>query len=148
MLGERPKLLIVSAEAGKAVALRERVEPIFDVKATTPEGLSAAMETGRFDFLLLGTQRFIDICRGLGQGRARELLDGYRADIERLLPELTSANHALAVRIASLPDKVRGYGHVRQASATAVSTERDQLLAQWRQPQAQAETAWATELAR
>ncbi|MFN7559571.1 MAG: GAF domain-containing protein [bacterium] len=76
MLGERPKLLIVSAEAGKAVALRERVEPIFDVKATTPEGLSAAMETGRFDFLLLGTQRFIDICRGLGQGRARELLDG------------------------------------------------------------------------
>jgi hypothetical protein len=62
MLGERPKLLIVSAEAGKAVALRERVEPIFDVKATTPEGLSAAMETGRFDFLLLGTQRFIDIC--------------------------------------------------------------------------------------
>jgi hypothetical protein len=79
---------------------------------------------------------------------ARELLDGYRADIERLLPELTSANHALAVRIASLPDKVRGYGHVRQASATAVSTERDQLLAQWRQPQAQAETAWATELAR
>ena len=79
---------------------------------------------------------------------ARELLDGYRADIERLLPELTSANHALAVRIASLPDKVRGYGHVRQASATAVSNERDQLLAQWRQPQAQAETAWATELAR
>jgi indolepyruvate ferredoxin oxidoreductase len=79
---------------------------------------------------------------------ARELLDGYRADIERLLPELTSANHALAVRIASLPDKVRGYGHVRQTSATAVGTERDRLLAQWRQPQAPAETAWATELAR
>jgi indolepyruvate ferredoxin oxidoreductase len=79
---------------------------------------------------------------------ARELLDGYRADIERLLPELTSANHALAVRIATLPDKVRGYGHVRQASATAVGTERDQLLAQWRQPQAQVATAWATELAR
>jgi len=79
---------------------------------------------------------------------ARELLDGYRADIERLLPELTSANHALAVQIASLPDKVRGYGHVRQASATAASTERDRLLAQWRQPQAPTETAWATELAR
>jgi hypothetical protein len=52
------------------------------------------------------------------------------------------------VRIATLPDKVRGYGHVRQASATAVGTERDQLLAQWRQPQAEVATAWATELAR
>lgn len=79
---------------------------------------------------------------------ARELLDGYRADIERLLPELSSANHALAVRIAALPDKVRGYGHVRQASASAAATERDGLLAQWRQPQASAESAWAIELAR
>ena len=79
---------------------------------------------------------------------ARELLDGYRADIERLLPELSSANHAIAVQIAALPDKVRGYGHVRQASATAVASERDRLLAQWRQPQAPAESAWATELAR
>ena len=79
---------------------------------------------------------------------ARELLDGYRADIERLLPELSSANHAIAVRIAALPDKVRGYGHVRQASASAAATERDGLLAQWRQPQASAESAWAIELAR
>jgi hypothetical protein len=52
------------------------------------------------------------------------------------------------VQIAALPDKVRGYGHVRQTSATAVGTERDRLLAQWRQPQAPTETAWATELAR
>ncbi|MEI6548184.1 MAG: DUF6537 domain-containing protein, partial [Burkholderiales bacterium] len=79
---------------------------------------------------------------------ARELLDGYRADIERLLPELSAVNHALAVQIAALPDKVRGYGHVRQTSASAVATERDGLLAQWRQPQASAESAWAIELAR
>jgi len=79
---------------------------------------------------------------------ARELLDGSRADIERLLPELSADNHAIAVRIAALPDKVRGYGHVRQASANAAATERDGLLAQWRQPQAPTEAAWVTELAR
>ncbi|MCU0688975.1 MAG: PAS domain-containing protein, partial [Phycisphaerales bacterium] len=76
MIGARPKLLIVSAESGKAEALRQRVGELFDVSIATPDGLSAAMETGRFDFILLGTQRFIDVCRTLGSGRATDVLDG------------------------------------------------------------------------
>lgn len=76
MLGERPKLLVVSAEAAKAESLRQRVSSLFDVTVSTPDGLGAAMETGRFDLILLGTQRFIDFCRTLGGGRATDLLDG------------------------------------------------------------------------
>jgi indolepyruvate ferredoxin oxidoreductase len=62
---------------------------------------------------------------------ARELLAGYEADVERLTGGLTSDTLALAVRIASLPDKVRGYGHVREAHAAAVAGEREGLWAQW-----------------
>ena len=34
-----------------------------------------------------------------------------------------------AVAIASLPEKIRGYGHVRAAAAEAVAQEREALLA-------------------
>ncbi|MFM1989848.1 MAG: hypothetical protein RJA99_2805 [Pseudomonadota bacterium] len=62
---------------------------------------------------------------------ARELLSTYEGDLERIVAGLTSQNHATAVRLASLPEKVRGYGHVREQHAEAVATEREALLAQW-----------------
>jgi indolepyruvate ferredoxin oxidoreductase len=39
-----------------------------------------------------------------------------------------------ACAIAALPAKVRGYGHVRQASADAVATERSRLLDLFKHP--------------
>jgi indolepyruvate ferredoxin oxidoreductase len=50
-----------------------------------------------------------------------------------LVDQLTADNLAVAVRIASLPEKVRGYGHVRHAHAETAAKERDALLEQWRQ---------------
>ena len=43
----------------------------------------------------------------------RRLIDEYRSLIEAVLTTLAPANHALAVEIASLPDLVRGYEHVK-----------------------------------
>ena len=59
---------------------------------------------------------------------ARELLAGYEADLERTLAGLNAGTHASAVKLASLPEKIRGYGHVREAHAEAVATEREALL--------------------
>jgi indolepyruvate ferredoxin oxidoreductase len=60
---------------------------------------------------------------------AAELLTTYEADITHVLAELNPQTHARAVQLASLPDKIRGYGHVREAHAQRVASERTALLA-------------------
>ena len=58
----------------------------------------------------------------------RKLLAEYEADVERMIAGLDAAGYERAVRIASLPDRIRGYGHVRAVSADAVAKEREELL--------------------
>jgi indolepyruvate ferredoxin oxidoreductase len=62
---------------------------------------------------------------------ARELLAGYESDLDRIVAGLNAGNHAVAVKLASLPEKVRGYGHVRERHAHVAAKEREALLAQW-----------------
>ncbi|MGI9133401.1 MAG: DUF6537 domain-containing protein, partial [Rhodoferax sp.] len=59
----------------------------------------------------------------------RSLLAQYEADLAQILACLDARRHATAVQLAALPQKVRGYGHVRQASADGIGAERAQLLA-------------------
>jgi indolepyruvate ferredoxin oxidoreductase len=46
----------------------------------------------------------------------RALLSDYEARIERLLPQLTASNLRLAADYASVPDIIRGFGHVKSAN--------------------------------
>ena len=62
---------------------------------------------------------------------ARHLLAQYEQDLERLMREVNPERRALAVQIASWPDRIRGYGHVREAHAERVRSEREALWAQW-----------------
>lgn len=62
---------------------------------------------------------------------AQEQLAQYEADIERLLSGLDTTNLDIAVDIASLPERLRGYGHVRTASAEKVTQARDALWTRW-----------------
>ncbi|MFZ9406080.1 MAG: indolepyruvate ferredoxin oxidoreductase family protein [Burkholderiaceae bacterium] len=62
---------------------------------------------------------------------AQRLLADYEADLDRLIRERSPDRHALAIQIASWPDRVRGYGHVREAHARKVAQERADLWAQW-----------------
>jgi indolepyruvate ferredoxin oxidoreductase len=66
----------------------------------------------------------------------RALIGEYRASIEELLPKLGSGNHALALEIASLPEQIRGYGHVKERNLTAARLRWKALMAQWRRPTA------------
>jgi indolepyruvate ferredoxin oxidoreductase len=65
----------------------------------------------------------------------RALIDAYFRDIEELLTELSPANHALAVEIASIPDRIRGFGHVKEAHLAKAKQRREELLVAWRNPQ-------------
>jgi indolepyruvate ferredoxin oxidoreductase len=65
----------------------------------------------------------------------RALIGEYRASIEELLSGLNAGNHALALEIASLPEQIRGYGHVKERNLEAARTRWADLMAKWREPQ-------------
>jgi len=64
----------------------------------------------------------------------RRLRDEYRAMVELLLTDLRHDNHELAIRLAGLPDLVRGFGHVKRRNVERYVAERAALLEAWRAP--------------
>jgi indolepyruvate ferredoxin oxidoreductase len=64
----------------------------------------------------------------------RALIRDYEGLIDELLGGLTPANHSLAVKLASIPDDIRGYGHVKDAHLVKARRKQEELLALWRQP--------------
>jgi indolepyruvate ferredoxin oxidoreductase len=55
----------------------------------------------------------------------RQLIAEYRGDVEKLLEHLNETNVAEAAELASWPEHVRGYGHVKDASLSALRTQRN-----------------------
>jgi indolepyruvate ferredoxin oxidoreductase len=43
----------------------------------------------------------------------RQLLADYERDIDRLIPQLTATNIADVIALATIPEKIRGFGHVK-----------------------------------
>ena len=66
----------------------------------------------------------------------RALILEYREMVGALLDQLTPANHALAVELATLPEKVRGFGHVKDQAVATFRADRARLLAQLAQQHA------------
>ena len=64
----------------------------------------------------------------------RALIQEYRQCIEELLRSLNAGNLALAVEIASLPEDIRGYGHVKERHLANVRVKWAQLMQRWRDP--------------
>ena len=62
----------------------------------------------------------------------RRLIEDYRAVVEELVRALTPENHALAVEIASIPEKIRGFGPVKDKHFTVAKAEEAALLARFR----------------
>ncbi|MFA4970065.1 MAG: DUF6537 domain-containing protein, partial [Sulfuritalea sp.] len=57
----------------------------------------------------------------------RALLTGYEADLAALPEKLERTNLGDAIALASLPEKIRGFGHVKQRSMDAAAPEREAL---------------------
>jgi indolepyruvate ferredoxin oxidoreductase len=75
----------------------------------------------------------LDVFGHTAERRAERALVGeYRACIEELLRTLSAANLVQAVAIASLPEEIRGFGHVKDASLTAARAKWAGLMATWR----------------
>jgi len=71
----------------------------------------------------------------------RELIAEYEATVTELLEGLGHDNHALAVEIASVPEHIRGYGHIKQRHLVEARARQAELLEAFRRPAPQASAA-------
>ena len=59
--------------------------------------------------------------------REREDIEDYRAMLDELLPKLTRANYKCALELTQLAEKLRGFGHVKQANIERRQQRRERL---------------------
>jgi indolepyruvate ferredoxin oxidoreductase len=64
----------------------------------------------------------------------RALIADYEKTVDELLARLIPDNHALAVQIASIPEEIRGFGHVKRRHLKAAKEREAKLLAAYRAP--------------
>ena len=58
----------------------------------------------------------------------RRLIEEYFGLIDQVLESLDPANHTLAVELASLPEKIRGYGYIKEESVESVKLAEKALV--------------------
>ena len=61
----------------------------------------------------------------------RLLINQYKKDLTKILNELDTKNISLAVQIASIPEMIRGYGHVKEENMKKAEQKRKELLEIW-----------------
>jgi indolepyruvate ferredoxin oxidoreductase len=67
----------------------------------------------------------------------RALAHEYEQTVDTLLKGLNAQNVPLAVQIASLPEGIRGFGHIKMTNIGAARKQRDELLARFSAPAAE-----------
>ena len=70
--------------------------------------------------------------RSLERRTERKLIGDYEAMLDEVLAGLTPDNHPIAVALAAIPEKIRGFGHVKQQHLTAAKADEAALLEQFR----------------
>jgi len=64
----------------------------------------------------------------------RALIQEYRACVDELLAGLAPERLALAAQIASIPEDIRGYGHVKERHLQEARGKWSALMERWRAP--------------
>ncbi len=62
----------------------------------------------------------------------RRLIAEYEEMMAEIIRDLSADNHRSAVALASLPEQIRGFGHVKEAAMAKAATARSALLAKFR----------------
>ena len=62
----------------------------------------------------------------------RKLIRDYQTMLNEIMPRLTPDNHHLATGLAAIPEKIRGFGHVKARHLTTAKAEEAALLEQFR----------------
>ena len=65
----------------------------------------------------------------------RQMIADYIKLLDEIVSRLNADNHAAAVQLASVPDEIRGYGHVKEKSIAVARALQEQRLHAFRNPQ-------------
>ena len=63
----------------------------------------------------------------------QQMIEDYIHLLDEIMPQLTPANYQAAVLLISVPDEIRGYGHVKEKSIAAAKVLQAQRLAAFHQ---------------
>jgi indolepyruvate ferredoxin oxidoreductase len=109
-----------------------------------PDGRTGAPEKMSFGPWMMSVFRLLAKLKGL-RGTAldpfgytqerrteRALIADYEALLAEIVERLTPENHHLAVGLAAIPEKIRGFGHIKARSLQAAKADEAALLAQFR----------------
>jgi indolepyruvate ferredoxin oxidoreductase len=77
--------------------------------------------------------------------RERALIREYRHTVSEILNNLGAKNLALAVDIASIPEHIRGYGHIKERHLAEAKTRESELLEAYRNGKTRAPVRLAAE---
>jgi len=83
-------------------------------------------------FKFLRGTAFDPFGRTLERRTERKLIADYETMLSEVVAKLTPENHHLAVGLAVIPEKIRGFGHVKQRHLTAAEADEAALLEQYR----------------
>ena len=62
----------------------------------------------------------------------RQLIEDYRLLVEEILDSVNESNFDIAKRLLSLPEEIKGFGHVKEANVIQVRASWHELLHQYR----------------
>jgi indolepyruvate ferredoxin oxidoreductase len=62
----------------------------------------------------------------------RALVQQYQDSITEIMATFAPGKHALALEIARIPEKIKGYGHVKERHLKAAREQWDGLMQAWR----------------
>jgi indolepyruvate ferredoxin oxidoreductase len=65
----------------------------------------------------------------------RKLIADYEALLDEIMGKLNPDNHPVAVGLANIPEKIRGFGHVKARHLMAAKADEAALLEQFRSGQ-------------
>jgi len=112
------------------LARRDRTTGLPRKMSFGPWLLPAFRLLAKFKFLR-GTA-FDPFGRSFERRTERRLIDDYVSMLELVLAGLTPENHHLAVGLAAIPEKIRGFGHVKERHLVAAKADEAALLEQFR----------------
>jgi indolepyruvate ferredoxin oxidoreductase len=75
----------------------------------------------------------------------RQLIRDFEALLDEIIAKLTPANHTVAIGLANIPQKIRGFGHIKERNLKAAKAEEADLLARFRTPTPEQPLAVAAE---
>jgi indolepyruvate ferredoxin oxidoreductase len=132
---------VASTFDGDRLRLRFHLAPPLLARRDKTTGLPRKMTFGPWllvGFRLLAKMKFL---RGTAfdpfghtqeRRTERQLIGDYEALLEQVIARLTPENHHVAVGLATIPERIRGFGHVKMRHLAAAKADEAALLEQFR----------------